>query len=214
MSTGLDCKFIEVKPGEWYYLLEQWSNRDQYDAYGPFSTSEETYKHLADNHANPGGHSTQRYEEGFQPSESLQELIANAEPAVKENTMTSIAVHDDPLRMLELIHLFRLNHEFCLDPAQARGLCGTASVEWIAYLNENGISGAEQIHGQWQHKVSGGHTCALVGQFVYDWTLRQFEENADVPTITPIEGWRRDWQGELTGVATNTNITNILKEKH
>ncbi len=78
MSTGLDCAFYEIKPGEWYYLLEQYISRDQYDAYGPFTTYEQANAHLHDNHANPGGHSIQRYTEGFQPGSWLQGLIGGA----------------------------------------------------------------------------------------------------------------------------------------
>ncbi len=64
MSTGLDCGFREVKPGVWYYDLEQYENRDQYDTYGPFASLEEGEEHLHWNHANPGGYTIQRYKEG------------------------------------------------------------------------------------------------------------------------------------------------------
>lgn len=63
MSTGLECAFVEVEPGRWYYALEngfgdQHSDSwlDRADAYGPFATFEEAHSHLGDNHSNPGGY--------------------------------------------------------------------------------------------------------------------------------------------------------------
>lgn len=57
MSTGLDCRFYEKEPRKWFYDLEKWSRRDDYDTYGPFGTWREAYDHLGRNHANPGGFS-------------------------------------------------------------------------------------------------------------------------------------------------------------
>lgn len=85
MSTGLECEFIEVAPGEWYYLLEQgsapkiaWDWREYANAYGSFRTYEEAHKHLRDHHANPGGHTVQEYVEGFKPDNMLAELLSEA----------------------------------------------------------------------------------------------------------------------------------------
>ncbi|HSR22743.1 MAG TPA: hypothetical protein VLW53_04280 [Candidatus Eisenbacteria bacterium] len=72
MSTGLECTFIEVKPGRWYYLLEDWDApkgafdwREYATAYGPFDTENEAAEHLDDNHANPGGWSRTPYSRGL-----------------------------------------------------------------------------------------------------------------------------------------------------
>ena len=72
MSTGLECTFIEVKPGRWYYLLEDWDTpkcafdwRESATAYGPFDSEDEAVDHLDDNHANPGGWSSVRYHEAI-----------------------------------------------------------------------------------------------------------------------------------------------------
>lgn len=65
MSTGLDCRFIEKNPGEWYMELEQdyGSKLDpEYDRYGPFSTFAEAEEYLDRNFANPGGYSIRRHE--------------------------------------------------------------------------------------------------------------------------------------------------------
>lgn len=85
MSTGCECAFIEVKPGEWFYLLEDfdapkgaWDWREHATAYGPFATFDQAEQHLSDNHANPGGFSERPYVEGYEPDELMQRLISNA----------------------------------------------------------------------------------------------------------------------------------------
>ena len=57
MSTGSDCAFIEVNPGQWSYNLQIWpyGDNDDYNTYGPFSSFTKAEDHLAQNHANPGG---------------------------------------------------------------------------------------------------------------------------------------------------------------
>lgn len=61
MSTGLDCGFIEREPHVWYYELESWDNRDEYDTYGPFTSLKAAQAHLDANHANPGGFWVEEY---------------------------------------------------------------------------------------------------------------------------------------------------------
>lgn len=85
MSTGYECEFVEVTPGEWFYVLQNWDCpvgawdwREYATAYGPFKTEDEAEKHLSDNHANPGGWSTQEYEPGQVLSEVEQRLFAEA----------------------------------------------------------------------------------------------------------------------------------------
>ncbi len=59
MSSGADCQFVEVKPGEWKYELQRWpyGALEEYDHYGPFPTFTTALTHLDDNHQNPGGFS-------------------------------------------------------------------------------------------------------------------------------------------------------------
>jgi hypothetical protein len=85
MSTGLECSFVEVKPGEWWYLLESgfapknaWDWREFADAYGPFKTEDEASEHLRKNHANPGGSSLCPYEDGYQPDDVMKKLMEEA----------------------------------------------------------------------------------------------------------------------------------------
>ncbi len=85
MSTGLECEFVEVKPGAWYYVLEHgsapmmaWDWHEHASAYGPFATFEKAHDQLRRRHANPGGYSTSEYRHGFEPDETLAELVAEA----------------------------------------------------------------------------------------------------------------------------------------
>jgi hypothetical protein len=89
MSTGLNCGFIEVSPGAWYYLLEDWNSpkgawdwREYATAYGPFGDLERALEHLSDEHANPGGYWVDRYnpEKPRQLDEVLARLLKEAVP--------------------------------------------------------------------------------------------------------------------------------------
>jgi hypothetical protein len=93
-STNSECNFMEVRPGEWWYLLDQW--RPGYDddgeeeedhrwdwredaiAEGPFKTFEEAQAHLRNNHANPGGYSKIEYHPDYKIDELLQSKMAEA----------------------------------------------------------------------------------------------------------------------------------------
>jgi hypothetical protein len=85
MSTGLECEFRERKPGEWYYVLEDWDApkcawdwREYATAYGPFASEDDANGHLSDNHANPGGYGVVRYEEGRNESDVVAALLDSA----------------------------------------------------------------------------------------------------------------------------------------
>lgn len=87
VKSGLNCDFIEVQPGEWYYILENWDApnyawnwREYATAYGPFTTQENASDHLDDNHANPGGYREHPYQEGFDLEKDtvLKKLVDNA----------------------------------------------------------------------------------------------------------------------------------------
>jgi hypothetical protein len=68
MSSGLNCEFLEAKPGEWYLILEDssapkvtWDWHEYATAYGPFETDEDGREFLRDNFSNPGGYWTIPY---------------------------------------------------------------------------------------------------------------------------------------------------------
>lgn len=95
MSTNSECVFIERKPGQWYYVLEDshapknaWDWMEYASAYGAFPSYEVAWKHLHDNHANPGGHGKTDYEEHSKGEERpiLKQLLDNA--TSKENPFT------------------------------------------------------------------------------------------------------------------------------
>jgi len=85
MSTGFNCYFTEVTPGEWFYALQDWDCpvgawdwREFATAYGPFKSMEEARDHLRQNHANPGGYSTYEWSPERTPDEVEQKLFADA----------------------------------------------------------------------------------------------------------------------------------------
>ncbi len=85
MSTNSSCLIIEVEPGKWYYVLEDydapknaWDWREYAVVYGSFPTMETATKHLRNNHANPGGWNEQPFVEGYKPDEVMARLIAEA----------------------------------------------------------------------------------------------------------------------------------------
>jgi len=62
-STGEYCHFFKAKDRKWYFELGD-ENRPR--AYGPFMSEHEAEKYLSDNHANPGGWSSD--DSGTQPA--------------------------------------------------------------------------------------------------------------------------------------------------
>jgi hypothetical protein len=85
MSTNSECALVEVAPGAWWYLLEDynapknaWDWREHAQCFGPFKTEDLALQHLRDNHANPGGYSMQPYKPGYTPDETMKNLMALA----------------------------------------------------------------------------------------------------------------------------------------
>ncbi|MEN3238615.1 hypothetical protein PUR29_34815 [Methylobacterium ajmalii] len=85
MSTGLECLFREVAPGQWWYVLQDWSCprgawdwREYATAYGPFPNEEAADAHLRANHANPGGCNISPYQEGDVIDDVMARLMKEA----------------------------------------------------------------------------------------------------------------------------------------
>lgn len=90
MSTNSNCLFVQTKPNEWFYVLEDrnapkntcdW--REFATGYGPFETEEAADEHLRDNHPNPGGSETEYLPAGMESldlskDKVLQKLLADA----------------------------------------------------------------------------------------------------------------------------------------
>lgn len=84
MSTGLECRFNEVEPKRWFYVLQDddcphyadWL--DYATATGPFATFEEAQTHLHRHHANPGGYSRYAYDRERVLSKRFLEIINRA----------------------------------------------------------------------------------------------------------------------------------------
>ena len=89
MSTGFECLFFN-RAGKHYYLLQDWSChagawdwREHATCYGPFGDHEKGYQHLCDNHANPGGYTTEE-----EPTDD-EVLIQAVEGCIKPNKHSS-----------------------------------------------------------------------------------------------------------------------------
>lgn len=85
MSTGRECELIEVRPGEWFFLLENdftpvgawdWREHDPYCG-GPYPTLDACADGLHENHANPGGWFQRSLAPG-QTEAKLSEPVAKA----------------------------------------------------------------------------------------------------------------------------------------
>lgn len=84
MSTGLELAYIEPKPGEWYYVLEDWSAsrgafdwRDFATCHGPFKDQDEAQQHMHANNANTGGFFMVEHA-NFEMDETYEKLISSA----------------------------------------------------------------------------------------------------------------------------------------
>ena len=86
------------------------------------------------------------------------------------------------------------------DPERARGACHNESFRFTLALGEVGID-AEVVSGFTYLDFNGtpvvlnGHAAARVGDYVYDWTARQFPpHDQPVPLIQPYDEWRHQWR--------------------
>lgn len=84
MSTNSECLLIEVAPGKWYFVLEDyhapknaWDWREHAVAYGPFPTLEAAETEFRF-HANPGGSWTTPFEEGYKMDATMLRLTTEA----------------------------------------------------------------------------------------------------------------------------------------
>ena len=65
MSTGLDCGFIEPRPNQWYYEIEKYEERCEYNTHGPFPDFKTALNHLDTHYVNPGSYDVESYNEEF-----------------------------------------------------------------------------------------------------------------------------------------------------
>lgn len=82
MSTNSECMFIEIKPAQWWYVLENtdapknaWDWREYATATGPFGTEEIARTHLHRYHANPGSSYTVEYDPTYVPDDVMKRLL-------------------------------------------------------------------------------------------------------------------------------------------
>lgn len=85
MSSGRECELTEVRPNEWFYLLQSdfcsanawdWREEDPYVG-GPYPTEDACWEELGRRHANPGGYMAQALQPGV-PEAVLSEAVREA----------------------------------------------------------------------------------------------------------------------------------------
>jgi hypothetical protein len=83
-------------------------------------------------------------------------------------------------------------------PAIAHDMCVPVSEAFVQALAESGVA-ARVLSGVRMGEFNGtpvllnGHFAVEVGEVVYDWTARQFDEGASVPLVEPVAVWRERW---------------------
>jgi hypothetical protein len=102
MSTGYDCKFVEVKPGQWYMCLANWRTRestsDESTIVGPFATQQEAIRYLDEHESNPGGYLVLDHEDakGMRAS-TLADIVRFArQPPVQRGVVPSARYAPNP----------------------------------------------------------------------------------------------------------------------
>lgn len=111
MSTGAECRFTEVAPGRWQYWLQYhpYGETDDGETSPVFSSYRAAYKHLQDNHANPGGSSASCLPEG----EHVHEWHAGGQVAVGftvQIRVESLGPKADPIDVIRHIQSLPPEH--------------------------------------------------------------------------------------------------------
>lgn len=83
-------------------------------------------------------------------------------------------------------------------PEQFAGLCEQINGNFAVWLHNNG--GDNVVLADYAGNGTGDapqdypHTVCVAGGMVYDFTYRQINPDADIPTVVPVEQWERDWR--------------------
>lgn len=99
----------------------------------------------------------------------------------------------------DVVANFKAKYVECEYPEHIADRCFAYSAEFIRWVeaacpdpDTEVISG---VHFDGENRIIlAGHAAARVGDLVFDWTLRQFYPDAEVPTITPLAQWRDTWK--------------------
>lgn len=97
MSSNTSCLFIQIKPAEWYCVLEHrnapknaYDWREHATGYGPFPTEAAATRYVFDQHGNPGGAEIEELPAGvlerdLDEDPLLRQLIAAAPGNTRRN---------------------------------------------------------------------------------------------------------------------------------
>lgn len=96
----------------------------------------------------------------------------------------------------------------------ARDECRNESLMFLRTLDICKVPGGELISGVKVvgDVIVGGHFAVQVGDLVYDWTARQFDEDAPLPKITTVEEFRSEWMSfeEFRNRAPDPNTPQLI----
>ena len=82
-------------------------------------------------------------------------------------------------------------YESAMSPEQSHGLCGDMVCAVNSHLNDLGHD-AEELD-VFHRDTNAAHTVSKVGNHIVDYSRRQFDENADVPTIQTLDDFYREF---------------------
>lgn len=95
---------------------------------------------------------------------------------------------------------FAMDHPECWNPRAVHDRCGMYASDFRLRLEEFDVQDVSIVSGVQYDDFFGfpvvaqGHIATLIGDQVFDWTYRQFDSEAPVPRVTPLNEWRVDWQ--------------------
>jgi hypothetical protein len=83
------------------------------------------------------------------------------------------------------------------EDADFSGLCEEINGEFVEFLTARGIPASMQdfaASGAGDAPENFAHTVAVYDGFVYDFTYRQVDPEAGIPTVTPLDKWVETWR--------------------
>lgn len=85
-------------------------------------------------------------------------------------------------------------YESAMSPQWSHGLCGDMACAVNSHLRSLGHD-AEELD-VFHRETNLPHTVSKVGDYIIDYARRQFDENADVPTIQRLSDFYVDFKGD------------------
>lgn len=100
----------------------------------------------------------------------------------------------------KVVKIFADRNPAVFVPGRCRDRCDYFSTVFMDLVHEvtdlpaRLVSGFQFTQFDGHKVILEGHVATLVGDTIYDWTARQFDPKAEVPTIQPLTEWRETWE--------------------